>query len=467
MAAKFHLWDPWKSAQSEPGRIAVASDGGDRIDYARLVRDADRIGSALTALALPDGARISTDLRAGPEMFALALAALKFGFGLFPVNQAFLRDGAGYGSSLCRQAKTILHVGDGPSPIEGPQVDYRELVAWQRETAPDAPRAGFLIFATSGTTSGEHTVIAQPRPRHPYQGVGVFARYSAGRAFGPHIMGNPTFHLGTLGPALYAVQAGSGAVVAHDWSAERMNELIREHAAASAFLSVDRLTDYVLSADQRSGLTSLFHGGSSCPPWVKRRAIEIHGPVLHEYYGTSEGVVTEISSTDWLTHPGSVGRPVSGMEVVVRQDEEPLAANTAGEIYVRSLLPDRKMKEPLRTGDLGYLDPDGYLHVLGRISASSGTVEAVAEHRARSVAGVRDVVAVADSGVTCLVEAPEDESAALFRSVRAAIEDGGGPPCDVVIFPPGTLTRTETGKLSRVAARRLVAQRRGFADATV
>ena len=97
MAAKFHLWDPWKSAQSEPGRIAVASDGGDRIDYARLVRDADRIGSALAALALPDGARVSTDLRAGPEMFALAFAALKFGFGLFPVNQEFLRDVAVYG----------------------------------------------------------------------------------------------------------------------------------------------------------------------------------------------------------------------------------------------------------------------------------------------------------------------------------------------------------------------------------
>jgi long-chain acyl-CoA synthetase len=462
LTVKAHIWDPWKSAGAEPDRMAVATDDGHHITYRQLVAQADMIGSTLTAMGLPDGTRLSTDLRSGPEFFSVALAAAKYGFGLFPVNAALVRSGKA--GALCRAAGTALHVTHEPAAFDGPAIGYDELAAGGRSGSAAAARAGYWIFATSGTTSGEHDVVGQPRPRRPYQGVAVFERHSAGRGFGPHIMGNPSFHLGTLGPAMHALQAGSGVVVAHRWSPEHLSNLVREHSAASAFLGVDQLTEYALSPERRCGLKTLFHGGSACAPWVKRKAMDVHGPILHEYYGTSEGVISEISSADWVRHPGSVGRPFPGLDIVITRDGAPVPAGTAGEVSIQTRPTDGTARPIRSTGDLGYLDPDGYLHVLGRVAGANGTVEALVEHRVRAVEGVRDVVVLDDSDVTCLVEATPDETAGLAPTIAGVIEGAGARPREILILPPRTLERTSSGKLSRVAARRFAEARRNPSD---
>ena len=57
------------------------------------------------------------------------------------------------------------------------------------------------------------------------------------------------------------------------------------------------------------------HAAAPCPPAVKRAMIEWWGPILWEYYAGSEGVgTTVIGSEDWLRRPGSVGRPVNGVQ---------------------------------------------------------------------------------------------------------------------------------------------------------
>jgi long-chain acyl-CoA synthetase len=459
VASKAYVWSPWRSAYVDPDRVAVATDDGDRVTYAELVDHADRIGGALRAMGVPDGARISTDLRAGPEFFALALAALKFGFGLFPVNAASL--GPATAERLRRDARTTLHVSDERGPIGGEVLAYRELVAHSRPDSATGPGTfeGHLILATSGTTADEHDVVSRPRPHHAYRGVAVFAKYSAGRDFGPHVMGNPTFHLGTLGPALYALQAGSGVVVSHHWSPEGMEALVREHAASSAFLSVDLLTEYAFSKGHGGRLSKLFHGGSACAPWVKRKAIDVHGPILHEYYGTSEGVVSEISTEEWMRRPGSVGRPFAGVDVVVERDGRPAPTCTPGEIIVRARPDDAGDRALLATGDLGYLDDDGYLYVLGRMTHAGRSAEAMIEHNVRSMAGVSDVVAIDDSGVTCLVEVVDGGSADWIPRISAVVDNAGSHLREVLMFASGTLARTDSGKISRVAAKRLVASR--------
>ena len=459
LAAKVHVWNPWKSACAEPGRLAVATDDGERVGYAELVRDADRIGRALIVMGITDGSRISTDLRAGPQFYAVALAALKFGFTLFPVNASYVRRGVS--DALCQKAGTVLHIAEGSGSIEGPAVAYGELADCRRGVSRRASQAGRLIFATSGTTSGEPGVITQPRPGYPYQGVAVLERYAAGRSFGPHIMGNPTFHLGTLGPALHALQAGSGVVVAHDWSPGNLDRLVRDFSASSAFLSVDRLTEYALSGASPTGLSKLFHGGDSAPAWVKRKAIEVHGPILHEYYGTSDGVVSEISSQEWLRHLGSVGRPLPGIRLAVRKDGAALPAGGVGEITVHPRRSADGDAGIVATGDLGYVDSDGYLYVLGRVSEAGGTAEALAEHSARAVAGVRDVVVIEGTELTCLVEAEDGEREDVARGISAAVGEACVRPCAVFVFPPGALERTASGKISRPAAKRLAAFRRG------
>ena len=86
-----------------------------------------------------------------------------------------------------------------------------------------------------------------------------------------------------------------------------------------------------------ASLRQVWHGGGACPVDVKRRMIEWWGPVLHEYYGATEGgVVTMINSRDWLRRPGSVGRAVPPGEIfVVGEDGTPLPAGESGRIFVR------------------------------------------------------------------------------------------------------------------------------------
>lgn len=463
MAAKAHVWSPWRSAHAEPGRVAVATDTGASITYATLVEHADRIGGSLRSLGIADGACLSTDLQAGPAFFAVALAALKYGFALFPVNGYLDISTA---SALCRAAGAVAHISAEPTSatrvsVDGEVLLYDRLVAEGRDDEAAAEREGHLWFATSGTTTGTYDVVPSPRPHHAYRGIGVFPHYAAGREFGPHIMTNPTFHLGTVGPALYALQAGSGVVVSRNWSPEQMDELIHEHGAASAFMSVDLLTEYASQGCSGNRLSKVFHGGSACPPWVKREVIKLHGPVLHEYYGTSAaGVVSEISSEEWLRRPGSVGRPLAGLDVSVERDGLRAPAGVTGEITVLRRPAGGRGRASLRTGDWGYLDEDGYLYVLGRMTDTGDSVEAVVEHGVRAMPGVQDVVAFNNSrGVTCVIEVVDGGSATWLPRVGAVVENAGARLDDVVMFAHGTLERTATGKISRVAAKRLVEAR--------
>lgn len=386
---------------------------------------------------------MTTDIPSGPEFFALALASLRYGFRLLPVGsglpQKFL-DGS------------CVHVGGDVGGAEI-AVSLDELDVLGIGTAVPAARAGNLDFATSGTT-GEPTLVKRARPWYGYRGVAVNETYCAGMNFGPHVMANPSYHLGTLGPALHALQAGSAVVVQRTRGAEAFLDLVDRFGADSAFLSPDRLLELVEGARwSRHHLKIVFHGGAACPVPVKRDAIALMGPVLHEFYGTSECVISEIGSLEWERRPGSVGRPLSGVLVTaVSEDGRPTPPGVPGEIFVRPRRVDRTAvggRLGIATGDLGYIE-DGYVHLLGRAGATGSTAHALLEHRIRAVKGVADVAVASRNGSDeCLVEtmpeAPED----LADRITAAIEASDAVRIPITTAPRGSFGRTPSGKLRR------------------
>ncbi|MFJ4851599.1 MULTISPECIES: AMP-binding protein [unclassified Streptomyces] len=458
-----HLWSPWKSAGTEPSRLAVVA-GSQSCTFGELTARADALARGLRARGLPDGSVLSTDIPTGPRFFALALAALAHGYGLFPVEAGLLRSPTG--SRLLADMRVALHVTSWPAEQcagtpPHPVADDETLVDAGTSDSPVPLRAsvaaGYLAFATSGTT-GVPQAVPRVRPARPYLGVAVEERYAAGPSVGPHLMANPTYHLGTLGPALYALQAGSTVVVQQEWSASEFTTLADRHAVASTMLSPDLLVDIVRAGRAPAQpLRAVFHGGASCPPAVKRAAIGLLGPVLHEYYGTSRSILTEIGTPQWLTHPGSVGRALPGITLTVERDGEHLPAGAPGEITARLRAADSASGSDgvLRTGDLGYLDEDGYLYVLGRMGTSGGHDEALLEHLVRQLPGVTDVAVIGGPtgpASVCHVETPVTQDAAgLVAAIGAATAAWGLPLPQVVPHPSGSLPRTPSGKIRRAA----------------
>jgi fatty-acyl-CoA synthase len=244
-----------------------------------------------------------------------------------------------------------------------------------------------LILYTSGTTGRPKGVMMG------HMSIFWFAFQQAVRY--PHLDGDsvmliisPTFNTAGINEQSIPTFLVGGTVVmfpSRGWSAEKMSGYIDRYGVTHSLMYPSMLEPF-LDADSRSeiGLETvkwLGCGGENVPPAAvgRFRARWPHIKMMIGYGGTENGSPTTILDDEISQHPGAVGRVTMGITMRI-QDEEgnPLPQGDIGEIWVAGpsvvegywnapeMNAAAKRDGWMNTGDIGFLDADGYLHLRGR-----------------------------------------------------------------------------------------------------
>lgn len=433
------------------GDAPALIDEHGQCSWQELDQRANRLVRALRAAGLGPGDRIALFAGNSRAVFQLAAAAAHAGISYVPVNWHFtadelvhvLADSGAVGlftdsrfSAIAAEALArapaagsrlavcaLLEPGDAPPP--GFQ-DFEAFVASQADASepPDQMQGG-PMFYTSGTTGRPKGVVRPGVGLQPAEALRLMAEGLVGNlqipADGTTLLCGPYYHSAQWGWSFYPMLTGSTVVMTQRFDAQRTLELIDAHRISNVhlvptqFIRLLRLPPQVKAGFDGSSLVRVWHGAAPCPPQVKREMIEWWGPCIHEYYGSTEGsVVTGISSQEWLQRPASVGRACFQTDVLVlRDDGSEAAPGEQGTIYMRSRRgidvayhndPDKTAAAHrgagvFTTGDVGWLDAEGYLHLTDRkidmiISGGVNIYPAEIEAALASHPSVQDVAVI-------------------------------------------------------------------------
>ena len=302
----------------------------------------------------------------------------------------------------------------------------RAWYSWLEDFPPkqagtqDGP--GTIIY-TSGTTGRPKGV--RRKPPTPEEAAASSAIMSRGFGFTEWLdrpeqivsaIVGPMYHSAPNAYGLSSTRLGANVILQPRFDAEELLQLIEKHRVTHIhmvpimFNRLLKLPDAVKTKYDLSSLKFIIHAAAPVSPPIKRAMIEWWGPVINEYYGSTEvGIVVFCDAEQWLAHPGTVGKPLPESDVrVVDASGNTLAPREIGEVLARTRTiadftyhkDDQKRRDSekaglIAPGDVGYFDEDGFLYLCDRakdmvISGGVNIYPAEIEAELHKMPGVAD-----------------------------------------------------------------------------
>jgi long-chain acyl-CoA synthetase len=489
-------------AASQPGKCAIIGPGGERVTFGELGQAVNQLANALVGLGLRAGDTVASAQHNGISHFEVILAGTQVGLVVVPVNTHLTPAEANYVMSDCG-AKAVIASHDLAAllaPVRdnlpeqrfavGGQVPgWGDYAALRQKGAPEPPAervAGTVMGYTSGTSGRPKGVRRNVPPVEPELVINGILPFLARFGFQPyegiHLVCAPLYHAAPLTFSLNLLHMGHTLVVHERFDAATFLAAIEEHRVTSTQVvptHVHRLLSLpaeVKAASDTSSLEIVLVAGAPFPVHEKRAFLEWLGPVVWEYLAATEGVSSIVSPQEAIEHPGTVGHPMPGMVVLLDDDGEEVSPGEAGTIWFQTGLarfeyhgdPDKTAKAVradgfATVGDVGRLDPDGYLYLLDRrsdliISGGVNVYPAEVEQRLLTHPAVADaaVVGLPDpdwgASVTAIVELRDgyQGSDALAADLDTHCKAGlARQKCPRRYEFRPQLPRTPTGKLLR------------------
>jgi fatty-acyl-CoA synthase/long-chain acyl-CoA synthetase len=484
-------------------RIAIRQ-GDTSLTYAELDRRSEALAAFLASRGIARGQRVALHLRNSFEYLIADLAILKLAAVKVPLHELIAADELGWCLEHCGATAMISHaslpkpaqknpgiailrisVPDG-SPAVANEVPWAEAIASvpEREACEARTDDSAIIMYTGGTTG-------TPKGVHHCQGrmaVNLLAHVVCGDIRSDEVMlvTTPLPHSSGFHAQACLLQGGQ-VVLADRFEARSFIDLVARHQATWTFAvptMLYRLLDAIApGGPSMASLRTILYGAAPMDRLRLRQALEVLGPVFIQIYGQTEcpNLITTLTKEDHLDESlhGSCGRPVPFVDVrVVGNDGSPCGPGEIGEVQVsapyllteyfrndeatRSSLSDGWLK----TSDLGYQTPEGYLFLVDRakdmiISGGMNVYSVEVESALRAHASVREVavVGVPDSDwgeavVAVVVPAQDVEAGELLKFARGRLSAYKSPKRVVFVEQ---IPLTKYGKQDKKAMRVLLA----------
>ncbi len=370
---------------------AAASLGARTLSYAQLDGAANRLATALAGLGIAHGDRVLVWADTALEVLPLFVACAKLGAVFAPLNARHGPDEAQPVAALARarllvadaaraEAAHAILAGAGIPDLArigggaGPGIDLSLDALGSAKAAP-APSAALretdphVLFFTSGSTGRPKGVVLSHRANYLRGFQGVF-RDVPERS----VCMFPLFHMAGFTLAIAAWQTRGEIALVESANADELLAAV-ERRRANRLYAIPAVWARILEAKPGKYDTSSLREadtGTSAVPIELVRALKERFPhsATRIYYGSTEsGSGTTLPDADVLRKPGSVGPASPGVDLRLSADGEVLlrSAYLFDGYFGDAAATNAALREGwYQTGDLGELDTEGYLHVVGR-----------------------------------------------------------------------------------------------------
>ena len=492
-----------RCAENRPGHLAIQCSQ-EQYSFAELDRLATRLARQLATAGIEQGNRVALLAANGLPYVVFVHALIRLRAILVPLNSRLTPEELCY---LVRDAHASLLVCDenyaSLATEIGLAVPQLPLATLARESKMgeivltelaesdvllhtlvdlSAPQA---ILYTSGTTG---------QPKGALITYGMQWWNAAGSALNlGHRLDDcwlaclPLYHIGGLSILMRSVIYGTSVVVHEKFDAVRVNRSIMEDGISMISVVTVMLQRMIADLDANWGgarypatLRCVLLGGGPAPYPLLEACVLRGIPIIQTYGLTESGSqAVTLSPADAVRKLGSAGRPLSSVQVRIMDDKRQMPPGEPGEIYLKgpTITPgyvDRPEATArafqdgwFATGDIGYLDKEGYLYVLDRrsdliISGGENVYPAEIESDLQSHPGVKEV------GVCGQADAQWGQAPVAFVVPRAGCTLSAGELSAYLaqklarykqprsIYITEQLPRTSSGKLLRRELHRLL-----------